>query len=322
MYNSCKLFYKLQITYYQNNTTITPEDKIVFELLKEAVAQKFLKNNSASNPDISKWKGQDIISFQEDLQRYTKTSISEKSFYSYFKNSTEKLPRVDILTMLSQYCGYSNWNDFKEKKLSSNVFKKKKRTHKWFVIIVSSLGLVGILLFLIPTKHTFNFCFIDQDRNQPITRIPLDVIILNDKESQFYTKSDSLGCFSWKTTDDYIHFVVQSPYHKTDTIYRIAASENQEHLKVRTNDYALMLHYYANGKIEDWKNRKKELSRMISDDVTIMQILPHGLGIEIYSKNDFINTLTTPTESLKNIEIIESQRKNEQIVKLKFRIKS
>ncbi|GAA4278230.1 hypothetical protein GCM10022259_29550 [Aquimarina mytili] len=152
--------------------------------------------------------------------------------------------------------------------------------------------------------------------------MPIDITILNDKESPFRIKSDSTGCFSWKTSDDYIHFVVQSPYHKTDTIYRIASSKTNEHLKIQTDDYALMLHYYANGKVEDWKKRRKELSKMISDDVTIFQVLPYGLGIEIYTKENFINTLTTPTKNLKNIEIIESRKSKGQIVKLKFRVKS
>ena len=83
-----------------------------------------------------------------------------------------------------------------------------------------------------------------------------------------------------------------------------------------------MLHYYANGKVKDWKNRRKELSKIIANDATIFQVLPHRLGIEIYPKNEFINKLTTPTQSLKNIEIIESRKLNGQIVKLKFRIKS
>lgn len=131
-----------------------------------------------------------------------------------------------------------------------------------------------------------------------------------------------MGCFTWKTKDDYIRFVVQSPYHKTDTIYRIASSNSSENLQIKTDDYALMLYYYANGKIDDWQNRRKELARIISDNATIFQVLPYRLGIEMYTKKEFIDKLTTPTQSLKNIEIIESRKSNEQIVKLKFRIKS
>ena len=162
----------------------------------------------------------------------------------------------------------------------------------------------------------------DQDRNQPVTKTPIDIIILNDRESPFYSKSDSLGCFTWKTKDDYIRFVVQSPYHKTDTIYRIASSNNTENLQIKTDDYALMLYYYVNGKVKDWQNRRKELSRIIADNAIIFEVLPYRLGIEMYTKKEFIDKLTTPTQSLKNIEIIESKKSNEQIVKLKFRIKS
>ncbi|MBQ4821535.1 hypothetical protein [Aquimarina sp. MMG016] len=260
--------------------------------------------------------------FQEDLQQQVKASISEKSFYSYFKNSSEKLPRIDILNLLSQYCEYDHWNDFKNSHSASVHRQKKVQIPKWFwFFIIGSIVITGVY-FMIPAKTTFSFCFIDQDRNQPITDIPIDVIILNNSESPFYVKSDSSGCFTWKTKDEFIHFVVQSPYHKSDTIYRIASSDAKEDLQIKTDDYALMLHYYANGKVDDWKNRRKELSQMISNEATIFQVLPHGLGIEIYTKHKFINTLTTPTQSLKNIEIIESRRSNGQIVKLKFKVKS
>ncbi len=282
---------------------------------------QFLKHNNASSSDISSWKGQDINLFQEDLQKTTKATISEKSFYNYFKNSSKKLPRVDILNILSQYCEYDSWNDFKanhsHKIGKKNNFKISKRPIIFFISFLSLL----ISYLLITTKNTFSFCFIDQDRNQPILQT-IDITILNNRESPFYAKSDSLGCFQWTTKDDYIHFVIQSPYHKTDTIYRIISSKNQEQINIQTDDYALMLHYYANGNIEDWKNRRKELSQIIANHATIFQVLPQGLGVEIYHKDEFINKLTTPTKSLRNIEIIESRRLDGQIVKLKFRTKS
>ncbi len=260
--------------------------------------------------------------FQEDLKKQVNTSISEKSFYSYFKNSSEKLPRVDILNLLSQYCGHTNWNDFMKSTSQITPSIKKKSYNLWLWVACITLSLFASIFILTPTNNTFRFCFIDQDRNQVITKVPIDIVILNDKESPFYSKSDSTGCFAWKTKDDYIHFVIRSPYHKTDTIYRITSSDFNENLQVRTDDYALILHYYANGKVEDWKNRRKELSQMIANDAHIFQVLPQRLGIEMYTKKDFINKLTTPTQSLKNVEIIESKRSNGQIVKLKFKIKS
>ncbi|WP_299608635.1 hypothetical protein [uncultured Aquimarina sp.] len=283
-----------------------------------------MKHNSASNNDITEWKGQDIILFQEDLRKEVKGSISEKSFYNYFKTSSEKIPRVDILNMLSEYCGYENWNDFKTQnsKIISNNTKKKTAKRKWIVFFLIGILFITSAYFLIPKSNTFNFCFIDRDRNEPIIKTPIEIIVLNNEQSPYYTKSDSLGCFTWTTKDDFIHFVIKSPYHKTDTIYRSISTITKENIRVSTDDYALMLHYYANGKLDNWKNRKKELSKMIADDAVIFQVLPSGLGIEVYSKIEFINKLTTPTKSLQNIEIIESRRSEGQVVKLKFKIKS
>ncbi len=260
--------------------------------------------------------------FQEDLRKQVKGSISEKSFYSYFKNNAEKLPRVDILNMLSEYSGHKNWADFKAMNSQKKIQKKSRVVSKLIGFLLIGIVFITSAYFLIPKAHTFSFCFIDQDRNLPITKTPIDIIVLNDKQSPFYAKSDSLGCFKWSTKDDYIHFVIKSPYHKTDTIFRTVSSITNENIQVSTDDYALMLHYYANGKLEDWKNRKNELSRMIANDATIFQVLPSGLGIEVYSKSEFIDKLTTPIKSLRNIEIIESKRSKGQIVKLKFRVKS
>lgn len=316
------MFYKNQLTDLQTINIINSEENIVFKFLKKAVAKQFLEENTASSSDISEWKGQDITLFKEDLHHRVKGSISEKSFYSYFKNTSDKLPRIDILNMLSQYCGYSDWNTFKTKHTPEIKVKQKHYVSKWIVFLLIIIVVLTSAYFLIPKNNTYTFCFIDQDRDTPITNTPIDIIILNNKQSPFYSKIDSLGCFSWVTEDDFIHFVIKSPYYKTDTIFRTAPSISNEHIKVNTDDYALMLHYYANGKIDDWKNRRNELSRMIDKEATIFQLLPSGLGIEIYSKEEFINKLTTPTKSLKDIEIIESERSKGHIIKLKFRIKS
>lgn len=86
-----------------------------FERLKKEVQAQFLKNHTPSFDDISKWKGIDIIYFQEDLRKSAKGNISEKSFYTYFKNSpSSKLPRIDMLNLLSIYAGYQSWHDFRK----------------------------------------------------------------------------------------------------------------------------------------------------------------------------------------------------------------
>ncbi|MCY0975782.1 hypothetical protein PGH12_14170 [Chryseobacterium wangxinyae] len=97
---------------------MTDLDLLHFEQLKKDVQAQYLKEHTPSYDDISKWKGIDIIYFQEDLRKKAKGNISEKSFYTYFKNSpVTKLPRIDMLTLLSIYAGYSSWYEFKKQHL-------------------------------------------------------------------------------------------------------------------------------------------------------------------------------------------------------------
>ena len=97
---------------------MTDLDLLHFEQLKKDVQAQYLKEHSPSYDDISKWKGIDIIYFQEDLRKKAKGNISEKSFYTYFKNSpVTKLPRIDMLNLLSMYAGYDSWYEFKKQHL-------------------------------------------------------------------------------------------------------------------------------------------------------------------------------------------------------------
>ncbi|KUJ51481.1 hypothetical protein [Chryseobacterium sp. JAH] len=97
---------------------MTDLDLLHFEQLKKDVQAQYLKEYTPSYDDISKWKGIDIIYFQEDLRKKAKGNISEKSFYTYFKNSpVTKLPRIDMLTLLSIYAGYTSWYEFKKQHL-------------------------------------------------------------------------------------------------------------------------------------------------------------------------------------------------------------
>ena len=98
-------------------------DLLHFEQLKAEVQAEYLKNHNPSYDEISKWKGIDIIYFQEDLRKKAKGNISEKSFYTYFKTvPSSKLPRIDMLNLLAIYAGYQSWYDFKKNHLFANEF--------------------------------------------------------------------------------------------------------------------------------------------------------------------------------------------------------
>ncbi|MGV6830541.1 MAG: hypothetical protein ACWA5P_03135 [bacterium] len=289
-------------------------DTYYFELLKEKVCSQFLKTNSAPI-SIKEWKGDDITLFQEDLFNKVKAKVSEKWFYTYFKHSPEKLPRIDMLNLLSNYIDYKNWNDF----LAKNPFLKNKRKKNsslfWLLVLIPFL-LLGVYNPL--AKNKFQFCFIDDVKGEPITDIKINITVLPQDQSPLYTNTNDEGCFIYKTRDDKITFIINSPFHKSDTIIRHIDSNKNKIVKLTTDDYALMLDYYTNRKLEDWKQRKKELDKLISDDAQIYELFENNIGVTIYSKDDFIRMLTIPTNSLKRINILDKKLHENKIVKLKF----
>ena len=170
------------------------------------------------------------------------------------------------------------------------------------------------------SHNTFHFCFLDADKNEVITTIPLDIKVLKENESPLYFKTDSTGCFSYKTEEPYIKFVVQSPYHKTDTILRYIDSNQNTMIHLETDDYALMLHYYTTGNVTNWKKRKQQLNSLIANEAQIYQLFEQQMGVELYAKDDFIRMLTIPTASLQHIRILDKTYKDGQLVQLKFMV--
>jgi len=297
---------------------LNSENTYHFKLLKQEITRTYLLENSAST-SINDWKGEDIVAFQEDLFKKVKASVSEKWFYTYIKNKPEKLPRIDILNLLSSYVGFQNWTAFKDTHPYTEIAKEKTKAQKKYYALLLLLPMIASVFYFMNLKNEFQFCFIDEDKNEVIDTV-LDIKILQNFESPLYLKTDSLGCFSYATKEKKIKFIVQSPYYKTDTILRTIGSQINNTIKLHTDDYALMLHYYSNGNVKDLKKRKLQLQHMIAEKAQIYQVFSQNIGIEIYSKKDFISKLTIPTNSLKNIKIIDKTYQNGKIVKLKFMI--
>jgi len=298
---------------------LNTNEQFLFNLLKKELEKTFLATNKAPL-SIKDWKGKEIVAFQDDLFDKVKAKVSEKWFYTYLKKDNENLPRIDILNFLSKYIGYKDWNDFFASNNRELEKSKNKNTKKIVILVLVFFSLLLVVFYFSTVKNSYNFCFFDDDKNEQIHSY-LDISILHKNQSPTYLKTDSLGCFTYKTKDKYIKFIVQSPFYKTDTIVRNINSNVNTTVKLQTDDYALMLQYYANNNTKDWKKRKQELSNLIADNAQIYQLFNNSINIELYSKNSFVRKLTTPTSSLKNIEILDKTFVNGKIVKLKFRIK-
>lgn len=303
---------------------MSEQELIYFEILKKEVV-KTLQNSHSVSSDIENWKGQEIIYLQDDLSDKVNGRISEKWFYMHIKSNSGKLPRIDMLNILSEYAGYQNWNDLKSKfpqtKIKKEPFRNGKKRLILILLILAIFSGLYISYQLYPKNNIYKFCFVDSDLKTPITNSPIWIIWMIDSESPMVSKCDSSGCFQFVTQKEKIRFIVRSPYYKPDTITRIVYNKEikEEQIQLKTNDYALMIHMFSKSKVKNWRKRRSQLNQMLADNAKIYQVSEDGkTGMELYNKRDFINKLTTPLKSLKNIEIIETIYSGDRISILRF----
>lgn len=344
----------------------------IFEILKKSIADRFLEENSAQSSDISKWKGQEIVVFQEDLFNKTKSTVSEKWFYTYFKSDFKKLPRIDMLNLLSQYCGYKSWAHFLRQKevevfgiverekepyvisrpemissvdenqemkeigqssqnqtqeitetRDSNSEKQTNSSTKKIALVTTIISAIllaalGVYFAFFQTKN-YEFCFVDSDR-QTLVKNSVEVTILRQGFTPLYLNSKT-GCIQFESKSDSVQMVVSTPYHKLDTFnVNLHQYRQPEKILLEPDDYKVMLYYYSNS-AKDLKQRIAKLNQMIDDNALIYQVYDNDyFGVEILTKQQYINLVSLPTTSLKNYSLIESESKNGKIVKLKFKI--
>jgi hypothetical protein len=310
------------------------KDPILFELLKQKIVAVMQQSYPGINPVIAEWKGQEITDFQEDLHIRANANLSEKWFYTHMKSPASTIPRIDMLNILSKYAGYTNWDEFvfqNGQKILIPAFpaKENKRTagaNRYFLVIpLVTAAVVAILFWLFTLFNTreYRFTFIDADTHEPLTSPQTEVILLPGNESPVHSMVDSSGVYRLTTGQSRIRMVVRSPYYQTDTITRIVRKlGNDEVIALKADDYALMIHYISTRNSGDWEHRRKRLGEMIADEAVIVQLIRDDdtRGMTLYSKQEFIDLLTMPAGSLKNIEVLGTRKKEDKIVLLRFRI--
>jgi hypothetical protein len=300
-------------------------DRQYFEILKAKIVEAMQRTHADISRNMEDWKGDDIIKFQEDLKYNVKEYMSEKSFYNHFKTYHEKLPRIDLLNILSRYAGYSDWSDLRNANRDKIVqITTLTGSNKAFY----TLPVIALLVFImiwsiirIGSTATYKFCFVDKISKERLSSTKIDVEIILENESPIHLACYPDGCFTYRTGKQKIKFLVKAPYYFTDTITRfLNKARRSEEIQLRVDNYALMINYFSNSKVVDWEKRKKQLERIIADSAFIYQVFGTRLmGMELYNKDEFIDMLTIPASSLKNIEIIDILYQGDKITFIKFR---
>lgn len=302
-------------------------------MLKEKIVAAMQQSYPGINPVISEWKGQEITDFQEDLRIRVNANISEKWFYTHMKSGSTSLPRIDMLNLLSKYAGYANWDDFifrngqesRPPHAATPWFRIGPNSYFYLIPLLALLVVAGLFgLFKLFNTRDYRFIFVDADTRDTITGTQTEIILLPDGESPVNRVVSADGSFHLKTDKSRIRMVVKAPYYRPDTIVRIVTKFSREETVVlKPDDYALMIHYFSTMKVDDWEKRRKRLDDMIDDAATICQVFigkTETRGMALYNKEEFIDRMTMPSGSLKNIEILDSQFRNGKILVLRFRI--
>ena len=292
-----------------NNT----EERIYFQKLKIRVRNE-VEIHLKIRKEFKEWSGYDIQNFQDDLEEKCKSTVSEKWFYTHFKNENEKLPRVDVLNLLSFYCGYKNWDDFKYQNESKAPVQKG--SHSIWLITVLILIMGGSIIFWMSSR-TKNMTIICHDAytHEPILAKNLQLEQVNSK-----TKISNTTASIWSIqVYEKDTLLIDGAYYKAKkVVLNPDIISDTLIVELLPDDYALMLNYFSRATSSNWEKRSKQLSEAIHEDAKLFQVHEDLNGIEMLNKQEFIDRLILPVNSLKNLEIIHIIYKDNQIYRLRF----
>jgi hypothetical protein len=284
----------------------SPED---FKRLKQKVREK-TSLNLMINKELEDWSMNDIHAFQDDLEKQCKSSVSEKWVYTHFKNEHPKLPRVDVLNLLSEYCGYKSWTHF----LNENLVElKQQQPFKKVLLPLLLLFILFALVFLNgfwKAEQTF-LIFKDAYTRKSVPFEQLNIIGFKQNEPAHTLKSPLFN------VSRYDSICVNGAYYKKKCFPTSIHSDTMS-VVLYPDDYVLMLNFFSRSETDNWQKRKTQLRQVIHTDAEIFQVHPKYQGLEILNKQEFIDRLTLPTHSLKDLEILDIQYQNDQIFRLRF----
>ncbi len=278
---------------------------------------------------IKQWKGEEISLLREDLQQKTKGSISEKWFYTHVKNEQDKLPRKDTLNLFCEYINEQSWNAYVHKyevkrqptNSVSTTIKKKENNSKLKIPVMLAIGIVilSLVAYFISFKSPdppYRFCFVDQNTHLPVVDSFLEIKIIKDEETPLFFPLKA-NCIEGE--GNHIDFVIKGRYYKALHVKRtINNAGYEESIFLQPDDYAMILHLFANSKVEDWERRREQLREIMNDNLKAYELTNDGFTIDVLTKSEFINKMTLPTRILKKVAIVQTDYENDKISLIKF----
>jgi hypothetical protein len=282
-----------------------------FGLLKQKV-QLEAANKLGIEKALTDWSLQDIRDFQADLEAVCKSSVSEKWVYTHFKRDSSKLPRIDVLNLLSEWVGCKNWDDFVRKHGAPPSGKKANRKRTRWLLLPSILLFAVLAWFFFPKGGDMIIAFKDAYTQSPVAMNELTLKINNRSLTKNRISTHHFGD----------SLVADGPYYKRKKVWLPTNPGDTLFVELLPDDYALMLNFFSRSTADDLDKRRLQLSEAIHPEAKIFQSHPQYEGIELLNREEFIDRLILPINSLKNLEIQHIIYRDDKIYRLQFLQKS
>ena len=279
-----------------------------FYQLKKSVLEQYQNSYPYFNGSWKSFSSQDILNLIDDIQLKTKQTVSEKWMYTHLKPETnQKLPRKDMLDILSVYVGKSGWDEFvfngniKDNNNVKSGFSKKIGIWVMFFGVL----IACFLIWKYAQKEEQILEFKNSFTKDSIAKEEVKAYVVEDTlEKQIDIQSPILNLK--KETK----IVIKSPLYIPKEI-TILPNEPITRIELNPNDYAMMLKAFMKSDIKDWQTRKAQLQKILSDNLEVMVMLPNNLGAEYFNKQEFSQKVILPTASLKKLKIVELKQEND-----------
>lgn len=291
-----------------------------FQNLKNDVLLVYKERYPYFNGTWKTFGSQDISNLIELIEQTVKQTVSEKWIYTHLKPETnEKLPRKDMLDILSQLVGFSGWDEyvFKNKEpLVLPVQEVKKNVRGKVIGLVLLLLIVGISAFVLyfqnlNSTEIQSFKVKDSYTNDTINTEDIKAVFVNDT---LETPIAIINAELQVKVKDSAKIAIKSPFYK-DQVVVVKKQTPHQQIVLKPDDYAMMLKAFMKSDIKDWQTRKRQLDKILSADLEVIVMLKNNLGAEYFNKQEFSEKLIVPSQALQKMKIIEIENgDNQQII--------
>jgi len=285
----------------------------LFQLLKTDVLLAYKKQHPYFEGTWKTFSSQDILNLIDLIENKINQRVSEKWVYTHLKpENNPKLPRKDMLDILSQLVGCSSWDEyvFKNKKgVSKEIepIRKKQKTGIWIISGIVFIGIVAYSFYLFNDTEPKTIIIKDAFTNKKINSDEIKATVIENETETPIKIVDSEIEVSKENTK----VVLKSPYYRKKTI--VVNKDSQSDIALQPDDYAMMLKAFMKSDIKDWQTRKVQLQKILAEDLEVIVVLRDNLGFEYFNKVEFSEKLIVPSASLKKMRLIDIQHnvKNE-----------